>query len=185
MKRTVIGLLAILFLLPMGTTSCSNEKEKKMSEMKERLSTAWVSVQSAYQRRADLIPNLVNVMKGYAEHETSTFEAVTEARNKATQITIDFENLTPEKLQEFRAAQGELSQALGRLLTIQEAYPELKANENFMDLQQQLEGTENRLNQARKSYDNLAREYHNQFPDEPLLLFGGNSSELHTPELQF
>ena len=114
----------------------------------EKATTAFANVQSAYQRRADLIPNLVEVVKGYASHEKETFEAVVNARAKATQMTIDPSNMTPEKMKEFQQAQGELGSALGRLLAVQENYPELKANENFRDLQVQLEGTENRINIA-------------------------------------
>lgn len=144
-----------------------------MVKTEEQATTAWAGVQSAYQRRADLIPNLVNVVKGYAEHERGTFEAVTEARNKVSQITIDPENLTPEKLQEFQAAQGELSQALGRLLAIQEAYPDLKANENFMDLQKQLEGTENRINEARNTFNSAVQTYNVKIRKFPTTLLAG------------
>lgn len=168
-----------------------------MVKTEEQATTAWAGVQSAYQRRADLIPNLVNVVKGYAEHERGTFEAVTEARNKVSQITIDPENLTPEKLQEFQAAQGELSQALGRLLAIQEAYPDLKANENFMDLQHQLEGTENRINEARNTFNTAVQTYNvkiRKFPNTLLAgIFGfdkmnkfeADANAQKAPEVQF
>ena len=125
----------------------------------ETATTALANVQSAYQRRADLIPNLVETVKGYAAHEQGTFEAVVNARAKATQITLDPTNLTPEKLQEFQKAQGELGSALGKLIAISENYPELKANENFRDLQVQLEGTENRINEARNKFNAAVQNY--------------------------
>ena len=125
----------------------------------ENVSTAWANVQTQYQRRADLIPNLVNTVKGYAKHEEQTFKEVVEARAKATQITVNPENLTPEKLKEYQAAQGELGSALGKLIAVSENYPELKANENFMELQAQLEGTENRINESRKGYNESVQSY--------------------------
>lgn len=125
----------------------------------EKVTTALANVQSAYQRRADLIPNLVETVKGYAAHEQGTFESVVNARAKATQITLDPTNLTPEKLKEFQQAQGELGSALGRLIAVQENYPDLKANENFKDLQAQLEGTENRINEARNKFNAVVQEY--------------------------
>lgn len=125
----------------------------------ESLNKSWANVENQYQRRADLIPNLVETVKGYAKHESSTFEAVVNARSKATQMTIDPTNLTPEKLQEFQAAQGELSSALGRLLLLREAYPELKANQNFIELQAQLEGTENRIAVAREQFNQEVQSY--------------------------
>ena len=125
----------------------------------ESLNKSWANVENQYQRRADLIPNLVETVKGYAKHESSTFEAVVNARAKATQMTIDPTNLTPEKLQEFQAAQGELSSALGRLLLLREAYPELKANQNFIELQAQLEGTENRIAVAREQFNQEVQNY--------------------------
>lgn len=125
----------------------------------ENVSTAWANVQTQYQRRADLIPNLVNTVKGYAKHEEQTFKQVVEARAKATQITVNPENLTPEKLKEYQAAQGELGSALGKLIAVSENYPQLKANENFMELQAQLEGTENRINESRKRYNESVQSY--------------------------
>ena len=125
----------------------------------ENVSTAWANVQTQYQRRADLIPNLVNTVKGYAKHEEQTFKEVVEARAKATQITVNPENLTPEKLKEYQAAQGELGSALGKLIAVSENYPQLKANENFMELQAQLEGTENRINESRKRYNESVQSY--------------------------
>lgn len=125
----------------------------------ENVSRAWSDVETQYQRRADLIPNLVNTVKGYAAHESQTLQAVVEARTKATQVTVDPTNLTPEKLAEYQAAQGEVSQALGRLLAITENYPDLKANEQFSELQAQLEGTENRIAESRRLFNEAAQQY--------------------------
>ena len=130
-----------------------------MVSEQEKATTAFANVQSTYQRRADLIPNLVEVVKGYASHEKETLEGVVAARAKATQVTVDPNNLTPEKLKEFQQAQGELGSALGKLIAIQENYPDLKANQNFLDLQKQLEGTENRINEARNSFNSAVQQY--------------------------
>lgn len=158
MKKSTMGLLAVgavVLMLVMWCVSTYNG----IVEMEEPVTTAWANVQSQYQRRADLIPNLVQTVKGYAKHEQETLEGVISARARATQITIDPNNLTPEKLQEFQAAQGELSQALGRLMVVQEQYPDLKANEQFKDLQAQLEGTENRINKARDTFNSTVETY--------------------------
>ena len=125
----------------------------------EQVESAWAQVENQYQRRADLVPNLVATVKGYAEHEKETLDNVVSARARATQITIDPANATPEQLAAYQAAQGELSQALGKLLAIVENYPDLKANENFRDLQQQLEGTENRITVARQLFNDDARAF--------------------------
>ena len=144
--------------------SCSYNQ---MVEKDEEVSTAWSNVEAQYQRRADLIPNLVSTVKGYAQHESSTLEAVISARSKATQITVDPTNLTAEKLAEYQKAQGEITSALGKLLAITENYPELKANESFSELQAQLEGTENRIAVERRKFNDVARSYNAfilQFP---------------------
>ena len=132
----------------------------------ENVQAAWSQVENVYQRRADLIPNLVATVKGYAEHESATLENVTAARAKATQVSVNPEDLTEENIARYNEAQGELSSALGRLLMITENYPELKANQNFLELQAQLEGTENRIttermkfNEAAKSYNTLIRTF--------------------------
>lgn len=158
MKKGTITLLVIgviILLLVGGTLTTYNGMVAK----DEAVATAWGNVQSQYQRRADLVPNLVNTVKGYAKHESETLEGVVAARAKATQISVDADNLTPEKLKQFQAAQGELSQALGRLMAIQENYPQLKANENFSELQAQLEGTENRINESRQIYNEAVQTY--------------------------
>ena len=134
LTKGTIGIIAAVVVIAMWAASAYNS----MVGEQETATTALANVQSAYQRRADLIPNLVETVKGYAAHEQGTFEAVVNARAKATQITLDPTNLTPEKLQEFQKAQGELGSALGKLIAISENYPELKANENFRDLQVQL-----------------------------------------------
>jgi len=133
----------------------------------EAVKAEWSNVENQYQRRADLIPNLVATVKGYATHERSTLEGVIAARAKATQITIDPDKITPEKLQQFQAAQGELGSALGRLMMITENYPELKANENFKELQAQLEGTENRITAARMNFINSAKEFNTTIRNFP------------------
>lgn len=130
-----------------------------MVTMEENVENAWGQVENQYQRRMDLIPNLVSTVKGYAKHEQETYTNVMEARAKATQVTIDPSNATPEQLAAYQNAQGELSQALGRLLAVAESYPELKANENFKQLMDQLEGTENRITFARNEFNNQAKEF--------------------------
>ena len=142
----------------------------------ENVNLQWSEVENQYQRRLDLIPNLVNVVKGYASHEKETLEGVIEARAKATQTTIDPSNMTEEQLANFQKAQDGLSGALNRLMVVVEKYPELKANENFLQLQAQLEGTENRITVARKSYNDAATIYNKlvrRFPNNMLAgIFG-------------
>ena len=177
LTKGTIGIIAAVVVIAMWAASAYNT----MVSEQENATTAFANVQSAYLRRADLIPNLVEVVKGYAEHEKGTFEAVVNARAKATQVTIDPSNLTPEKLQEFQKAQGELGAALGRLLAVQENYPELKANENFKDLQVQLEGTENRINEARNKFNAVVQQYNvviRSFPKNILAgIFGFNKMD--------
>ena len=158
MKKGTIGLLVVgvvILMLIGGTLTTYNSLVAK----DEAVTRAWGNIQSQYQRRADLVPNLVNTVKGYAKHESETLEGVVEARAKATQIKVDADNITPEKLKQFQSAQGELTQALGRLIAVQENYPDLKANENFSELQAQLEGTENRINESRQLYNAAVQTY--------------------------
>ena len=169
MKKSTIILVAVIAALAMWVISAYNG----MVKMDESVSTAWSNVENQYQRRADLIPNLVNTVKGYAAHEKETFEAVVSARSKATQMTVDPENLTPEKLQEYQKAQGEIGAALGRLLAITENYPELKANENFKELQAQLEGTENRISVERRNFNEVARTYNTSIRTFPKSILAG------------
>lgn len=147
-----------------------------MVKMDEQVQNKWANVETQYQRRADLIPNLVSTVKGYAKHEQQTLEEVVKARSEATQLKVDAENLTPEKLAAFQKAQSGVSSALGRLLAVAENYPDLKANQNFLELQSQLEGTENRITVARKDFNDTAKSYNQairQFPKNILAgLFG-------------
>jgi LemA protein len=142
----------------------------------EGVKSAWSQVENQYQRRADLIPNLVNTVKGYADFEKSTLEAVIQARASATQVKVDPNQLTPENIQRFEQAQQGLSGALGRLLVVSENYPDLKANQNFMDLQKQLEGTENRISVERKNFNTAVQDYNSyirRFPTNLLVgMFG-------------
>ncbi|MBQ8099137.1 MAG: LemA family protein [Bacteroidaceae bacterium] len=161
--KIIIAIVVVAVLL----IGCGSSQYNGMVPSEEKVTTAWSNVENQYQRRADLIPNLVSTVKGYAAHEENTFKEVVEARAKATQVTIDPTNMTPEKLKEFQAAQGELGSALGKLIAISENYPELKANQNFLELQAQLEGTENRINEARRLYNEAAQDYNvtiRQFP---------------------
>ena len=151
-KWIIIGVLAVLVLAGFGSYNGLVTKE-------EAVGLAWGNVESDYQRRADLIPNLVNTVKGYANFEKETLTQVIQARASATQVKIDANNLTPENLAAFQQAQGGLSSALGRLLAVAENYPDLKANQNFLDLQAQLEGTENRINVSRQRFNDTVNEY--------------------------
>ena len=169
MKKSTIGLIAVIVIIGFWLMNVYNG----MVGLDEGVNTAWANVETQYQRRADLIPNLVNTVKGYAQHEQETFEAVVNARSKATSITIDPSNVTPEKLQEFQQAQGELASALGRLIAISESYPDLKASEQFKELQAQLEGTENRINVARTNFNKEAQKYNTTIRTFPRNLFAG------------
>ena len=153
--KTISKLLVALVAL-VSLNSCGYNT---MTEKEEAVNKAWSNVENQYQRRSDLIPNLVNTVNGYAQHEQSTLTAVLEARSKATQITVNADDLTPEKLKEYQAAQGQVTSALGKLLAITEAYPDLKANENFKELQAQLEGTENRISVERRNFNEIVGDY--------------------------
>ena len=155
MKRNTIIIIAAIVAIVGYCMSSYNT----LVGQDEAVGTAWSNVENQYQRRVDLIPNLVNTVKGYASHEKETFEAVVSARAKATQTTVDIDDLTPEKIAAYQKAQGELGSALGRLLAITENYPELKANENFKELQAQLEGTENRISTERHKFNEVAKTY--------------------------
>lgn len=144
-----------------------------MVNQDEVVKNAWNNVQSDYQRRADLIPNLVNTVKGEANFEQTTLQNVIEARSKATQIKVDPENLSPEKIQEYQAAQGQLSQALGRLLMVTENYPNLRANDAFRNLQTQLEGTENRIKVARNDFNAAVKDYNIKVRSFPMNILAG------------
>ncbi len=169
MKKSTIIILAVVGIVLIWAVVGYNG----LVSADEAVNTAWSNVENQYQRRADLIPNLVNTVKGYAAHEQQTLDAVTEARTRATQMTISAEELTEEKLQEYQAAQGELGAALGRLLAITEAYPDLKANQNFLELQAQLEGTENRISVERRNFNDVAREYNTSIRSFPKNILAG------------
>ena len=196
MKKTYIVwavvALVVLILIAVPWTSYNS-----MVTNQETVTTAWSNVELQYQRRADLIPNLVNTVKGYATHERETLEGVMNARAKATQVTVDPTQLTPEKLQQFQQAQGQLSTALGRLMMVAENYPNLKANENFSELQAQLEGTENRINESRRLYNEAVQVYNvgiRRFPAvifarmfgfEPQTKFEADKAAEKAPEVKF
>jgi len=166
MKTGWIVLIVVLAFFGFGAMSIVGSYNGLVNQ-EEPVSSAWSQVENVYQRRSDLIPNLVNTVKGYADFEKSTLTAVIEARAKATSTNIDASKLTPEALQSFQANQGGLSQALGKLMVVVEKYPELKANQGFLELQSQLEGTENRISVERKNYNDTAQKYNTsrrQFP---------------------
>ena len=158
MKKGLI-IFAVIAVVVLGLFGLAKNSYNSLVQADEQVSAAWAQVENVYQRRADLIPNLVATVKGYAAHESSTLEGVIEARSKATQVTIDPSNLSEEAIAKFQAAQGELGQALGRLLMLTENYPDLKANQNFLELQAQLEGTENRIATERMKFNEVARAY--------------------------
>ncbi len=158
MKKGLTGII-IVAVVVLGAFIWVKNGYNKMVVSDENVQAAWSQVENVYQRRADLIPNLVATVKGYAEHEAQTLENVVAARAKATQVTVDPADLTPEALAKYNAAQGELSAALGKLLMITESYPDLKANQNFLELQAQLEGTENRITTERMKFNDTAKSY--------------------------
>lgn len=175
MKKTYI-VLAIVFVALLSIVGWFVGTNNRFVEMKGNATKQWANVESSYQRRSDLIGNLVNTVKGAADFERNTLTEVVEARAKATSTTIDASQLDPAQLQAFQAAQGQLSSALSRLLVTVERYPELKANQNFLELQSQLEGTENRINVERNRYNNLAGDYNiaiKKIPGSIVANFGG------------
>ncbi|MCK9180678.1 MAG: LemA family protein [Bacteroides sp.] len=169
MKKSVIITLVVAgFLLIWGVTGYNG-----LVTLDEQVQTQWANVETQYQRRGDLIPNLVNTVKGYASHEKQTLEDVISARSKATQITVNPGDLSAEKIAEYQKAQGEVSAALGKLLAISESYPDLKANQNFLELQAQLEGTENRISVARRDFNERAKSYNTQIRRFPKNILAG------------
>jgi LemA protein len=169
MSKTTLIVVVVLFLFGMYGCSTYNGLVSK----DETVNNAWANVQSAYQRRADLIPNLVNTVKGAADFEKSTLTAVIEARAKATSIQLKPEQLTPENIQKFQAAQEQLSGTLSRLLVSVEQYPQLKANQNFLELQAQLEGTENRIKVERDRFNEVVKDYNQSVRVFPANVFAG------------
>lgn len=168
-KVTIIIIVAVVAIIAIWAVSGYNS----LVGMDENVSNQWANVETQYQRRADLIPNLVNTVKGYAAHEKETLEGVIAARSQATQIKVDPTDLTPEKLAEYQKAQGQLATALGKLLAITENYPDLKANQNFLELQAQLEGTENRINVARKNFNDAVKAYNTTIRRFPKNILAG------------
>ena len=167
-KSTIIIIVVAVVAIIWAVTSYNG-----LVKMDEGVGTAWSNVENQYQRRADLIPNLVNTVKGYASHEKETLDAVVTARTRATQMTVSADDLTPEKLQAYQKAQGEVGAALGRLLAITENYPDLKANQNFLELQVQLEGTENRISVERRNFNEAAKSYNTAIRTFPRNLLAG------------
>ncbi|HJD53281.1 MAG TPA: LemA family protein [Candidatus Avibacteroides avistercoris] len=172
MKKGTIALIVVVVLILLGGCS-AGRAYNKMVTMEEGINKSWANVETQYQRRADLIPNLVNTVKGYATHEQETLDQVIEARSRATQVTLNAEDITPDRLQQYQQAQGEVSQALGRLMMIAENYPDLKANQNFMELQAQLEGTENRISVARKDFNDASMAYNSYIRKFPANIIAG------------
>lgn len=165
---TIVCAVLVVFLFAGGCSGYNG-----MVRSQQAVDKQWGNVENAYQRRADLIPNLVNTVKGYAAHESKTLEQVTLARAKATSITIDANDLNEENLARYQEAQNELSGALKSLLAVTEAYPDLKANQNFMSLQAQLEGTENRVTVARKRYTEAVMDYNTSIKKFPTMIYAG------------
>ncbi len=191
MKFSTVTILLFTLIL----TSCGLQS---IPQSNNNVEAQWAEVMNQYKRRADLIPNLVNVVKGYASHEKETLEGVISARAKATAMTVDAKNLNPETMKKFQEAQSGLSQALGRLMVVSERYPDLKANQNFLGLQSQLEGTENRITIARRRYIESVLEFNNLVTVFPTSLtnslvhkfdkkpqFTATEAEQATPQVQF
>lgn len=189
--------LIIIVVVVIGIFRWGVGLNNTMVEKQETAKTQWANVESAYQRRSDLIPNLVNTVKGYAEHEQETLEGVIEARANATKTTIDPTNVTPEQMAAFQESQNSLTGALSRLMVVVEKYPDLKANQNFLELQSQLEGTENRINVERNRFNEQARDYNvyiRKFPAsvvagflnfDPMALFQSAPGSEQAPTVDF
>lgn len=168
MKKLVLGIFAIFAIASLSSCGYNSSVE-----LDEKVKSQWGEVQNQYQRRADLIDNLVATVKGAANFEKETLTQVIEARAKATSIQVDPNKLTPETLEKFQASQGQLSQALGKLMVVSERYPELKANQNFLELQAQIEGTENRIAVARRDFNNAVQDYNTNIRRFPNNMFSG------------
>lgn len=164
------GLILLVAVSGMFLSGCGYNK---MVDMEEQVTSQWSQVENVYQRRADLIPNLVNTVKGYAEHEQETLEGVIEARAKATSVNVNPENLNEQQIEQFNQAQQGLSSALSRLMVVVERYPDLKANQNFRDLQAQLEGTENRIAVERRKFNEVTQQYNAYIRKFPQVVYSG------------
>ena len=192
-----IWIRAIVLVLIFGIFFWFKGTYNNLVERGQQVAGQWANVENQYQRRADLIPNLVNTVKGYAQHEESTLEGVVDARAKATQMQLNFSDLNEQTLAKYAQAQGELSSALNRLMAISEAYPDLKANQNFLDLQTQLEGTENRIATERRRFNETVQSYNvyvQQFPRNliagmfgftPKSFFAAEAGAQKAPEVKF
>ena len=170
-SRNLTLIVIVVVILLLGGCGCNSYNS--MNQLRQQTNEAWSNVENQYKRRADLIPNLVNTVKGAANFEQETLEKVIQARAKATQVTVDPTNLTPEKMREFQQAQGEVSSALGRLMVVAERYPDLKATQNFQNLQVELSGTENKIAVERSRYNEVARTYNTKVTNMPNNLFAG------------
>ncbi|OQP47518.1 LemA family protein [Niastella yeongjuensis] len=170
-SRNLVLIVVVLFILILGGCGCNGYN--KMVTLDENVKNKWNNVQSDYQRRADLIPNLVSTVKGAANFEQTTLTQVIEARAKATSVNINADNLTPEKVREFQQAQGQLGGALNKLLVVAEQYPQLQATQNFRDLQAQLEGTENRIKVSRNDFNTAVQDYNSTARRFPNNIFAG------------
>ncbi len=168
MKKFLFAIVALFAM-----TSLSSCNYNSLVEKEQTVNETWAQVENQYQRRADLIPNLVNTVKGYSKHEEETLTKVVEARAKATSVTLNVEDLNEENLAKYQQAQNELSSALKSLLAVTEAYPDLKANQNFLNLQAQLEGTENRISTERKRYTESVKEYNTAIKKFPTVIYAG------------
>ncbi len=196
MKKSWIIIIVIVVIGFIAYSSLKNSYNS-MVVAEEGVTAQWAQVENVYQRRADLIPNLVNTVKGYASHEKETLEGVIEARSKATSVNIDASNMTPQMFQAFQQAQDGLSSALSKLMVVVERYPDLKANQNFLELQAQLEGTENRIaierkkfNESTKGYNTLIKRFPknlmaNMFGFETKPYFQAQQGAETVPEVQF
>ena len=165
-----IGLIVFVVISGIFLSGCGYNK---MVDMEEQVASQWSQVENVYQRRADLIPNLVNTVKGYAEHEQETLNSVIEARSKATSVNVNPENLNPQQIEQFNQAQQGLSSALSRLMVVVERYPDLKANQNFRDLQAQLESTENRIAVERRRFNEVTQTYNAYIRKFPQTIYSG------------
>ncbi len=172
MKKSII-VIAVIAVIALGLFGWVKGAYNGMVEQEESVNTAWSQVENVYQRRADLIPNLVNTVKGYAAHEKETLQNVVDARAKATQMTVNVDDLSEENIKKYQAAQGELQQAIGRLLMVTENYPDLKANETFNKLQDEISGTENRITVERMKFNEAAKAYNTNIRKFPTNIFAG------------
>lgn len=173
MKKGCLATLAVVIILGIALFGWVKSTYNGLVKSQESVEASWAQVENVYQRRADLIPNLVETVKGYAKHEKETFEAVIQARANATSVKIDASNLDEAQMKKFQQAQGELSSALSRLIAVSENYPELKANQNFLELQSQLEGTENRITVERQKFNDTARAYNTDIRTFPTNILAG------------